>query len=383
MNFGYLLLCLKSMHAWFFWNVGLNEIAYFTITFCIFFYYNNPKCFDITKLRLISVFVYILAWIYISLRDGFWIGIFFVAIPIVFFILLKSEIQAKIMTFITKAYSILFLFSVPIWILLLAGINLPNVGLISHDIWKAYEYVNHIICLKSTGIYMFRFNCIFLEPGHTGLVAAFLLFINRFDFKNNKYLWPILIALLFTLSLAGYVLFLVSLILYNIFIINRNVRNIIIISLFGVTLYLFFVNFNNGDNYVNNMIIERLRFVNGTIAGNNRTGLAMDSYFSKFVESHKFLKGIGIKAYINTGLMEGNSGYKVFFLIYGLIGVIMTFIMYVVFSLNFKTRESFLLLFLYSINFIQRANPYWSILLLIFIGGLSLFKHTKNKSLNN
>ncbi|MCL2074008.1 MAG: hypothetical protein FWH18_08810 [Marinilabiliaceae bacterium] len=325
---------------------------------------------------MITIYLYLGVSFYINSKQMS-LGTFINPLPIVFFILLNNEIQSKIITFITKAYSILLLISLSIWILLLVGVNLPGGKLISYDAWSAYEYKNYYLCLQNTKIYLFRFNSIFLEPGHTGLVAAFLLFINRLNFRN-KYLWPIFLALIFTLSLAGYVLLLISILLYSTLIAKGGVRNIIILSFVFFGLFLFFINYNNGDNYVNNHILTRLQFVDGNIAGNNRTGSEMDRYFSRFVESSNFLFGIGPEAYEKTGLMVGNSGYKVFFIINGLIGVILTFILYLFFSLNKSSRESYLLLALYCVNFIQRANPFWSILVLIFIGGISLMNEKKS-----
>jgi len=324
------------------------------------------------------IYAYIGVMFYLNSKAGINLSAFLTPIPILFLIILKNDIQAKIITFITKSYSILFLFSLLVWIMLLAGVNLPNGGTISHGAWGAYKYVNYFICLKSTGIYMFRFNCIFLEPGHTGMVAALLLFVNRLNFKN-KYLWSILGALLFTLSLAGYVLLLISIALYIIFIVKRSTKYIMVISIVCFGLYLFFVNYNNGDNYINSYIIERLKFVDGNIAGNNRTGSDMDRFYSRFVEKSDFFYGIGSEEFKNTGLAVGNSGYKVFIVTNGLIGAILTLIVFFLFSLNNKSKESLLLLVLFSINFIHRAYPFWSILLLIFIGGISLMESTRKQ----
>lgn len=53
--------------------------------------------------------------------------------------------------------------------------------------------------------YQIRFCSIFLEPGYIGTLLSFLLYVGKFDFKK-RYNLILLVALVLTISLAGFVI---------------------------------------------------------------------------------------------------------------------------------------------------------------------------------
>ncbi len=61
--------------------------------------------------------------------------------------------------------------------------------------------------IKTRGYNAFyRFNGPFLEPGHLSMIVAILLYANKYDFKNNRYLWVLLVTIVLSFGLAGYVI---------------------------------------------------------------------------------------------------------------------------------------------------------------------------------
>ena len=102
------------------------------------------------------------------------------------------------------------------------------------------------------GLLDYRFHSIFLEPGHLGCIIAFFVMANQYNFKN-RYVLIMSIVLLFTLSLAGYVLFYIGFLVYFI---NKSkdtgkFRRIVAVGVVFIGIWLFGTYYNGGDNYVN------------------------------------------------------------------------------------------------------------------------------------
>lgn len=302
-------------------------------------------------------------------------------IPAILLCLLNSSVKRKLLQFITKWYGILMIIS-----LILYGITfmaqLPSVGKIKHYIYD--PFINYIFYLRSIDILKaLRFNAFFFEPGHCALVGVFLLFANRFKIKSNFYLIPIFLSVLFSLSLAGYVLIIVGLLFLNI----TKFRTILFITVMIVAGYIF-VSFiwNDGENPVNELIVARLEYdEEGGIKGNNRAYMDTESVLKKATEHNEIWTGIGndrFNSLFNHSI--AGSGYKIFLLQYGIIGMLLVGLMYYSYSLT-ATRDNkhFAVLFLLFIGltFLQRCYTFWFSWQLPFICSIAL-SH-KYESINN
>ena len=158
----------------------------------------------------------------------------------------------------------------------------------------SYLFVNQIFQLIRVYGYDFanRFQSVFLEPGYLAAMLSLLLFALKYDFSKwyNKVL---LLALILSFSLAGY---LVSRLGYVIYLVvdGRSLKKIVLFSFLAIIAYNVSLTYNNGDNYINRMIIDRLEYDEEKgIAGNNRTGDGTDFYYKQAVDNGRIWMGLG------------------------------------------------------------------------------------------
>lgn len=358
------------MHAWFFWKIDVAYIDYPTFVLGVCYIVSSGHRIRFTNRILIIYGLFILATVWntdLTLHYILWLFH-----PTFLLLLLMNSIEhRKILRWWSNAYAGILLVSLVVWLLSWTG-RIPSYGIIQMDQENTYNYTNYIFCIRGLS-YGIRFHSIFLEPGHTAMIGAFTLFANRFNFKKVSTV-VILFCSLFTLSLAGYVLIFLGGFLYNVlkyrnYWKNIKLASVTLLSIF--VLYLFALSYNNGNNYVNEWIIERLQYDSELgITGNNRTYEDADSYFEKFKESSSFATGISNRDWsrlTKSGSIRG-AGYKMYLIRFGVIGTVIMFLCYwFVYRYSIDKRFMFFLLIMHVLAFIQRAYPYWEAWVFLFI----------------
>ena len=133
----------------------------------------------------------------------------------------------------------------------------------------------------------------------------------------------LLVGIIVSFSLGGYAYF-VAVIFLNMWIERKKmVRKFMsMIVVIGIVVGGSFV-YNNGDNMLHNLILLRLEIDDGDIVGNNRVTEDFDTEYGAFLQSSDIVFGRDYD-YSNFG----DSGYKVFFYDYGLVGVLLLFLFY-------------------------------------------------------
>lgn len=133
----------------------------------------------------------------------------------------------------------------------------------------------------------------------------------------------LLLGLLFSFSLAGYA-YLVAIIFLNMWIKRKNIvlKFLSVIILVSAVVGGSFV-YKGGDNMLHNLIILRLEIDDGELAGNNRVSKNFDMEYQSFLDSSDIIFGRDYD-YSNFG----DSGYKVFFYDFGIVGVLLLFVFY-------------------------------------------------------
>jgi hypothetical protein len=374
-----LLVFLKSLFAWFLWELNPYIVAAISIFFSILFCIARPSYFPLKKEIFISVLLLVLVEFYCvrgSNINGYF-GTLLTTIPIIFVLLLKDTIKIDLLFFLTSAIALILFVSLCAWILFLAGVQLPYSVVNFND--GQYWYNNYFFFLYNLNPSEIipRFSGIFLEPGHLGVITSFLLFANHFALKRKEVL-VLLVVTIFTFSLAAYLLLAISI---SVFLLMKSKKPFFYFALwlsFILIGYYFFVTLNHGDNIVNNLIIERLQVVDGDLAGNNRFSSSMDSYFEGFLKSDNLYTGISNSKYESLDLGP-NAGYKVFFLQNGILGTSLLFLFYLSLVFSNKSKEALFFLFVYVLAFFQRSYALWECELLIFITAVSLFKTMDGK----
>ncbi|TSD66999.1 hypothetical protein FFF34_006260 [Inquilinus sp. KBS0705] len=304
-----------------------------------------------------------------ELNLNFFVGGFLPILPIILLIQLHDSIKVDLLKFITTTVAVILFFSILIWILLLSGIDLPSLGRVSNPAWDAYVYDNYFFCLRNILLYPNRFCAIFLEPGHLGMVGAFLLYANNFQIRRLPVL-IILIAIFFTLSLAAYILTIFSFTLYVLIYSRQVLIYLVIWLILLISGYYFFTTYQGGANVINKKIISRLEYneSKGDIEGNNRVQKSFDNYYSSLINKDDIWFGIGAKRYNELKFGQGgNAGYKVYLVQNGIAGTAIVFLFYLSLVLYNRSKLGLALLVIYILAFIQRAYPLWSCELIIFI----------------
>jgi len=389
-KFWIFIALLQSLYAWFTWG-QLTKSVILVITFlhCIIFALSASKYFTVRLANLIPLFLFSIAEFYMMKSSGILnISRAVVQIVIVAFVLfLTDEYKIILIRYITIFFAMILSISLIGWILFLLGLSFPH-EVIKHPDFN-YWYDNYYIFLADNKGIVPRFCSIFLEPGHLGMITAFLLYANKFDLKRKAVL-IIFVATIFTFSLAAYVLTFIS--AASIIIINseRNVsfnilskRKIIYGILFAIVVsagVYGFSRYKSGDNVVNRVILSRLKFKNGNISGNDRFSPDFSAYFNSFKKTKKIVLGIG-NEYLHMKWKKGNAGWKVFIVQYGVFGVFLVFIFYASVVYFNKSNLAKMFLIIYTLCFLQAAYPLWLGEIFIFITALPLFiTHENNRN---
>ena len=269
----------------------------------------------------------------------------------------------------TRLYAAILLVSlIAFWISWIPGV--PNGGIVINEAADGYVYTNYWLCIRGA-FYDIRFNSLFLEPGHTAMIAAFTLMANNFNLKD-KYVLTILICSLFTFSLAGYVLFIIGYFMKRVFQVSftKACKNIAGYVLLLSVFYIVAISYNNGDNLVNTLIVERLQYDDEVgISGNNRTGEITNNTYESFLKTPEVISGLSPQRYSNyveRGFIEG-AGYKLYVMQKGIIGILLVLLAYFyIYRYSGDKRLTLGLLIVYIAAFWQRAYPFWYSWLVIF-----------------
>lgn len=285
-------------------------------------------------------------------------------IPAVLFTLLTYRNQRYLLLWTTKVFSIIMAISIIVYIILFF-VHLPSIGTFAAKNEYYPPYNNYIFFLQSTFIGdVFRFNGPFLEPGHLGMACTFLLYANKYNFKAKPYLWILLIADIISFSLSGWMLTIIGICILKIRSSKSLVGSVIVIG----GLYLFAINYNNGDNYINNLVVERMQYDEEKgIKGNNRVGIDTDRYYENLCSSGKIITGVGTE---KARKEARGAGYKMYFIHNGIISAVFAFLLYwFLLPPGRKSRFELGFLTLIIICFLSRAYPTWYTWLLPYVLG--------------
>lgn len=283
-------------------------------------------------------------------------------IPIICIVFLDDNYKGRVLNNITKWYAWLMLVSIVLYFIV-TFVNLPNFGIMTNGD-RYGSFANYIFYVKEFGSHetISRFGGPFLEPGYVGMIGAFLLFVNQFDFKRKE-VRVILFSVLLSLSLAGWVLAFIGYFEIQYYKRNINVKKIIsLVCFFGVFI-IWGLSYNNGDNVINNEILSRLAFDEEKgFVGNNRNMEAMMDFFqAMWGDWDLLLHGYPPTAFYGLSDWETiGAGLDRFVVFHGLIGVFYVFLFYIL-SLFYAKDKKFTLLFIFFIMicFWQRTYSLW------------------------
>lgn len=368
---GVFFMFINSMYPWFVWN---NKISVLTLLFTtvigggyLIFKQNDFKPITINTTIILLIIFFTLIYTSIGASLFGWLSALLLFWVLIILIKLRYDILYTLLQFITKYLAIILLISLICYILFLLGINFYH-----PDIYKyydgRYESLNYFaFIIPYGGVYdFFRFKSIFMEPGHMCMGLIPLIMANKINTKN-RYVIILIIAVLFSFSLAGFVTLTIGFLLLKAWRLKLKqiIKLFLIVLLVVLTINAFF-----GSEVWQYYIFDRLEFDKSskTIAGDNRVSIAFESIYRQFIKSDYLLfgdKSIDVTAY------GAVSGFKKYIVMYGIVGCVITILMYISYFLVYKKNRYYLFAFslIFILLLIQNAYPFWYCMIISYILG--------------
>ena len=375
------------MGLWIGWD-GRSVFLYQVVTvFMVALVFIKKISLDFDKRKIVPLITILVAFALFG-DMGFGLGTFLASlIPISIIILLNDKDQVQCLNFIVKWYAILMIpCLITYFIVQVSPISrLGQLVVRSKDYVTdaGYLYRDNYLFYCYTDFMGIRFNGPFVEPGHVGMMSAFLLFADGFKLKKKE-TWILLLSIFFSLSLSGFGFAAIGF-LFNA-VDKGNKKVIKYLSLFivlAISVYLFAIYYNDGDNVLNEMIVSRLAYDEEKgFVGNNRTFGQLDLYFLAMFTDRNLLL-YGYDADVVEYILEkdsGGIGFSMWMVQHGLFGTIGAYLFYLLYSLYASNKKYAILAFVFFILlFWQRSYPFWMSWIICYVYGIAnnLFAKTK------
>lgn len=261
----------------------------------------------------------------------------------------------KLMKFLCKVMAILLAVSLFFFVLYILGFPLPNSPIAHEELM--YSYTNYYFFLiddRSFFVLIPRFHSVFMEPGHLGTAGTFLLLTQLGNWKK-WYNVILLVSTILTFSLAAFVL-LVMVMFANAWIRRKKILSkLLFLAGFLAIVTVSAIFYNDGDNLLNTLIIERLEVNDGKLAGDNRVTDTFEAAYNDFLQTDDILFG---REYELAEFGWGNAGYRVYIYDYGLVVLALTILFYILAVSSSKERRAIISMFVIAVaSFWVRATP--------------------------
>ena len=316
---------INGAYPWFFWNVKASYLNLLFAVISILYLKINGIKLQMSNYGVGLLLLFASTFFNVnsaSVSERISQLLFFVPIWVLTCDVRNSQ---RIFTMMAKWLSILLVPSIILHLLFLAIGFPPSVIIINENVPDNYVYFNYFFLIKNIVMedYQIRFCSIFLEPGYIGTLLSFLLYVGKFDFKK-RYNLILLVALILTISLAGFVISAMGWVFIKLQEGKSIKRLFYILAVLGC-IYWGGISYNGGRNVLNENILSRLQYDEDKgISGNNRTSHLADAYFEQYTNNGQILFGVGNQTIrkINGGSAKGASfndqirgaGYKIFFM---------------------------------------------------------------------
>lgn len=367
---GICYLILQGASSWFTINISstYNTFIYSIIitTFLI-----THKKISIPSKECIILIVCICSHAFIntsSINVQIFLLLKYLTLTSIFF--LKPNEQINIINYINRFFTVLISLSLFTYLLVTINFPIPSLGIQN---FEQYTYHNYILCLDHYN-YPGKFVAFCIEPGYYSVLASCLILVNKFNFKKYS-TWIYLISILFSFSLGGYLLTIISCSIYyllNLKTAEKKIQYIIFFLILFTSIFIISTSWDNGNNKVNEKIIERLEFDEEKgITGNNRENAIAEILFEDFFSSKMLWFGIGLTKYINEfTTIKGfdAASYKVFIIINGLLYTIIYILIFTHYCIKRSVSKIYLpVLTFYWLDFIQHGLPFSCLLIPILL----------------
>lgn len=360
------ILAICSAKPWFSW--GFDVLLYLGIVFdlCGLILLFHQTYFKSTILNILIFFVVSIPILKIGLDpiNLVFRGIIKIVIPFIIILLFNLNLKKNLLVLVIKVYSIIIFVSLIGFTLFLLGLKLPY-SYIENSNPYYDNFVNYYFFIEENSFHFFhRFNSIFTEPGHVGMINAILLYINGFSLKKWENI-TLTLGLVLSFSLAGYMLYLIGILLFllstskNIkFLLFRIFCSVILLSI-GIAAITYYA---PQDNIFTSLILDRISFnESGEFSGNNRTTLNFDRNYTQYKNTREFYSGLSSKDFGDHFNGTPNSSVTSFIYENGILSLIFTFIFLLFYTFTYYSKQGVGLLIIIVLSFLQRPYFFWAI----------------------
>lgn len=358
---GILISYWGALMPWFIWKIEnvFFVLSAMLIVMSMLISRNLSEPLFIRKDFQAPILAYLVLTVMMRLVNGnninSYISLVFYSIIFLSLFTISVDELKRLMKFLCVVMGSLLTVSIFFFALYIVGFPLPSTP-IAHEVLM-YSYTNFYFFLiddRSFFVLIPRFQSVFMEPGHLGTASVFLLLTQLGKWKK-WYNVVLLIATIMTFSLAAFVL-LAMVLFINAWLKHQRIlpKIMLIISFLGITT-VSAIFYNDGDNMLNSLIIERLTVNDGKLAGDNRVTDSFEIAFNDYMKSDDVLFG---RDYELAEFGWGNAGYRVYIYDYGLIVLLLTIIFYISAVYGSTDRRAILSMFIIGIaSFWVRATP--------------------------
>ena len=260
--------------------------------------------------------------------------VFYMIIFLSLFMVSIDELK-RLIKFLCMVMGTLLSVSIFFFVLYVLGVPLPS-SPIAHETLM-YSFTNYYFFLiddRSFLILLPRFQSVFMEPGHLG-TASVLLLLTQLGKWKKWYNVVLLIATLISFSLAAFVLLAIVLFINAWLKRKRILPKILLVVGILTSTTIVAIFYNDGDNMLNTLIIERLEIDDGKLAGDNRVTDTFEAEFG-----------------------WGNAGYRVYIYDNGIIVLMLTIFFYIAAVYSSNDRRAVISMFIIGVaSFWVRATP--------------------------
>jgi hypothetical protein len=366
---------------WFFWDNGFiySSILVLVLTSICFlrFKKNTIKLTD----NLILIFVLVCFFVFYTLFFSK-IRLSSIVTLLTFISLLFISELEKILTlkYLTSSLGTIVLISLIAWIISNYFYELPLFGYITYGEGKGDNGTtvisNHFLFVQESSGFINRFYSVFDEPGVLGTLSAFVLFANKYNFKNWYNVF-ILAGAIFTFSLAFILLTFLGLFFLNI---KKGFKILKGLSIFLFLIFILVQFFNDNPAFQTAVIDRIFNFSDSGVE--SRTSYGLNVFFESYIFSIESILGKGSLFFENHSYLLSGQGYKLFIIEFGIFGFLLVLSIYLVLmDVIFLNGLFFLILFIFS--FLQRPFLFTSWQLIVFAVGISNLYYLKNKNNND
>ena len=361
---GVLLVFYTTLTPWFLWPLHLKSqfLAVFPIAGAMLLSRTLSSPLFTRRDYQWVMLTYCLCAFTIALLNGRningFIGEVLMAFVFLSIFMLRLEDLMRLGDVLAQSMALLLVPSIICYFLYLADFPMPHYPISMPD--SNYSFENYRFFLLDDRFAMQlvpRFHAVFLEPAHLAIACVTLL-LSQVGQWRRWYNIVLIVALIMSFSLAGYILMVYVLLAASWMkgraIVAKVVALVVALAL-GATFVAFY---NDGDNLVNELILQRMEVNDeGEMEGDNRVSDDFNKQFETFMQSDHVLTGMGYETFQRTA-QGGNSGFRVFLYCNGFISLFLLLVFFAALLFtSHNTRGKVAMLLFHAISFIPHAIP--------------------------